>query len=62
MASRGRPTIQISLTDEERATLQRWSARRSSSQGLARRSRIVLACDQGRVSPTTWCRSSRSAM
>lgn len=47
MASRGRPTIQISLTDEERATLQRWSARRSSSQGLARRSRIVLACDQG---------------
>jgi hypothetical protein len=32
------------LTDEERATLSRWARRRTSSQALALRCRIVLAC------------------
>jgi Homeodomain-like domain len=36
------------LTDEERETLVRWSRRHSSSQALALRSRIVLACADGR--------------
>jgi transposase len=44
---RGRPTVQIVLSDEERQTLQRWARRRSSSQALALRCRIVLACAEG---------------
>ncbi len=44
---RGRPTAQITLTDDERQTLQRWARRGSSSQALALRCRIVLACAQG---------------
>lgn len=47
MATRGRPTTMITLTDAERETLGRWARRHSSSQALALRSRIVLACDQG---------------
>lgn len=38
---------ELALTDEERATLQRWVRRRTSSQALALRCRIVLACAQG---------------
>lgn len=48
MARRGRPTVEISLSSEERATLQRWARRHSSSQALAARCRIVLACAEGR--------------
>src|SRR6266511_420137 len=44
---RGRPTVQILLTDEERQTLERWARRRTSSQALALRCRIVLACAEG---------------
>ena len=44
MARRGRPTVQIALSENERATLQRWARRHSSSQALALRCRIVLAC------------------
>jgi transposase len=44
---RGRPTVPIVLTDEERATLERWARRRTSSQALASRCRIVLACAEG---------------
>ncbi len=47
MARRGRPTVEIILSAEERAALQRWTRRHSSSQALALRSRIVLACAQG---------------
>jgi transposase len=43
MARRGRPTVEIILTAEERQTLERWTRRHSSSQALAMRSRIVLA-------------------
>jgi len=47
MARTGRPKAELVLTDEERATLARWSRRSKSSQGLAQRSRIVLACAEG---------------
>jgi transposase len=47
MARRGRPTIEISLSADERSTLLRWAQRHSSSQALALRSKIVLACAQG---------------
>jgi transposase len=47
MAKRGRPTAEITLSAEERATLERWARRHSSSQALALRSKIVLACAKG---------------
>src|SRR6266496_4262984 len=47
MAERGRPKVPLVLTDEERETLVRWSRRAKSSQALALRCRIVLACAQG---------------
>jgi len=47
MPGPGRPTVQIELSAEERDTLQRWARRHSSSQALALRCRIVLACAEG---------------
>src|SRR5262249_20421618 len=47
MTRRGRPTVELALSDEERATLSRWARRRKSSQALALRSRIVLGCAGG---------------
>jgi transposase len=47
MARRGRPTVEIRLSAEERSTLERWARRHSSSQALALRSKIVLACAAG---------------
>jgi len=47
MARRGRPTVEIMLSAEERAALQRWARRHSSSQALALRAKIVLACAEG---------------
>ena len=44
---RGRPTVEIELTEDERETLQRWKRRHTSSQALARRCRIVLGCADG---------------
>src|SRR2546430_16674944 len=44
MARTGRPKAVLVLTDVEREQLIRWSRRRNSSQALAFRSRIVLAC------------------
>jgi len=44
MAKRGRPVAELTLTDEERETLQRWARRAKSSQALAQRCRIVLGC------------------
>jgi transposase len=44
---RGRPTAQLVLSDDERQTLECWARRRSSSQALALRCRIVLACAEG---------------
>ncbi|MEO8265470.1 MAG: helix-turn-helix domain-containing protein [Ilumatobacteraceae bacterium] len=50
-ARRGRPTVEIILSGDERMTLQRWARRHSSSQALSLRCRIVLGCadpDRGR--------------
>ncbi len=47
MARSGRPTVEITLHAGERAALQRWARRHSSSQALALRSKIVLACAAG---------------
>jgi transposase len=47
MPRTGRPKARLELTEDERAQLQRWSRRRKSSQALALRSRIVLACAEG---------------
>jgi transposase len=47
LARRGRPTVPITLSDDECSTLQRWARRHSSSQALALRCRIVLACAKG---------------
>jgi transposase len=44
---RGPKLPELALTDDERATLQRWARRRTSSQALAERCRIVLACAEG---------------
>jgi transposase-like protein len=44
MAARGRPKAELVLTEDERDQLVRWSQRAKSSQALALRSRIVLAC------------------
>ena len=44
MPKTGRPKSELVLSDEEREQLTRWSRRRRSAQGLALRSRIVLAC------------------
>ena len=47
MAGRGRPKSELLLTDEERATLERWARRPKSAQRLAQRCRIVLCCAEG---------------
>src|SRR5664280_339134 len=47
MARTGRPKVELVLTDDERDQLTRWSRRAKSSQALALRSRIVLACADG---------------
>jgi transposase len=44
---RGPKLPELALTDEERATLERWARRRNSAQALALRCRIVLACAEG---------------
>jgi transposase len=43
----GRPTADLVLSDAERAELTRWARRATSSQALALRSKIVLACADG---------------
>jgi hypothetical protein len=48
MARTGRPKAELRLTAEERETLVRWSRRAKSSQALAQRCQIVLACAEGR--------------
>jgi hypothetical protein len=42
MARTGRPKAVLTLDEEERETLARWTRRPSSSQSLALRSRIVF--------------------
>src|SRR6266436_5654439 len=47
MARTGRPKAELTLSDDERATLQRWARRAKSSQATALRARIILTCAQG---------------
>jgi len=47
MARRGRPIADLTLSEDERETLTRWARRPKSSQQLALRCRIVLACADG---------------
>ncbi|MDQ5861897.1 MAG: IS630 family transposase, partial [Actinomycetota bacterium] len=47
MARTGRPKAELTLTDDEREQLVRWSRRAKSSQALALRSKIVLGCADG---------------
>jgi transposase len=44
MPRTGRPRAELTLTVEERAQLERWARRATSSQAIALRSRIILAC------------------
>jgi transposase len=53
MPRTGRPKAELLLSDVERETLVRWSRRAKSSQALALRSRIVLACAEPGVLNTT---------
>ena len=48
MADRGRPTVALVLTEEERLTLEVLTTRRKTAQALALRARIVLACAAGK--------------
>lgn len=47
MSKGGRPKAVLTLTDDERQKLQTWAARPKSTQRLATRARIVLACADG---------------
>ena len=47
MARNGRPKALLELTVDEHDQLVRWTRRRTSSQALALRSRIVLGCAEG---------------
>lgn len=42
---RGRPTLRVSLSDEQRSELSAWTRRHTQSQHLAMRARIILACE-----------------
>lgn len=43
----GRPIPMLTLTDDERDTLERWARRPTTAQALAQRARVVLACASG---------------
>jgi hypothetical protein len=45
---RGRPLAVLTLTDDDRETLTRWTRRPKTAQALAQRARIVLAAADGR--------------
>jgi transposase len=47
MTHPGTRAAAVTLTDDERATLERWARRPKSAQALALRCRIVLACAEG---------------
>ena len=47
MSIGGRPKALLTLSDDERQKLETWASRPTSSQRLATRARIVLACAEG---------------
>jgi transposase len=46
---RGRPIPELTVTSEERESLEQWSRRPKTSQALALRARIILACASGKT-------------
>ena len=46
---RGRPTTPRVLSREEREVLERWARRGATAQSLALRTRIILACAEGKA-------------
>jgi hypothetical protein len=46
--ARGYPMPELTLTTEERETLERWARRPTTAQALAQRARMILACAEGR--------------
>src|SRR4051795_2227769 len=48
MSNGGRPKAPLILSDDERQKLQTWASRPKSTQRLAARAKIVLACAEGR--------------
>jgi transposase len=46
---RGRPIPPVTLTTEERETLERWVRRPTSAQAVAQRARMILACAAGQT-------------
>lgn len=47
MPGRGRPTVAITVTDEQRGLLEEYQRRRKTAAGLARRARIILLASTG---------------
>ncbi len=47
MVRRGPTLAELQLSEDERATLERWARRPKSEQSLALRCRVVLACAEG---------------
>jgi len=45
----GRPLPPLHLSTDEREILERWSRRRKTSQALALRARLILACAEGKT-------------
>src|SRR4051812_49613836 len=61
MARTGRPKAELTVTDDEREQLGRWSRRATSAQSLALRSRIVLAGAEGLDNTSVAARGGGSA-
>lgn len=45
----GRPIPPLTLTNEERVTLEQWARRRKTAQALALRARVILGCGSGKT-------------
>ncbi|HEX9347781.1 MAG TPA: IS630 family transposase [Gemmatimonadales bacterium] len=45
----GRPIPPLTITDEERETLERWARRPTTGQAVAQRARLMLRCATGRT-------------
>ena len=47
MAKRGRPTVAVTVSGEDREVLENWARRPSTAQALAKRARVVLLAADG---------------
>ena len=45
----GRPIPPMTITADERETLERWTRRASTAQALAQRARLILSCAAGKT-------------